>query len=569
MLRSLRAACLVMSCLVVAAGTVGESAQAQVPPIFPPPPAGSVISTPLPLDRFSHLVIDEARRHIFVSGGSGTSRVVVLNFRGELVKEINRLPSPAGMVMVGTKIFVARANGGGIDVLDAVRLRRKDPIKVPFTTQGRITFASGRLWLLSGECGSWESMYRVDPRTGRSKEVSNYASLYCATLFSHPANPHMLLTGETNLSPSETTRWDITHPSAARRESEHGSNTSGPDAAIASDGRILITGTSSGIGEVRASDLTPTGMTYDPGEESGVGSALAITDAEGGYVALGGGDPYRDEQAPNVYLFRRGNSEPESSMLLPGGTVAPGSLKFSPRAGKMFAVTYSEDEDSDGEPDSGLTFHSISGAPEGKKTKVFLKASRRKVTYPNKVRLTGRVDAPGDAASLVEIHAISFGRWIKRVGAKTVDGDGRFSFKLKPKRHTTYVARRRPTDAALAGISRGVTVRVRSRTHIRLKAGYGTRDGVRLYRVRKPIANLGWVSPEQLKQRVKLEAQMFRHRRWITVFKRDYRIRRKTNRALAILFSERPGSYRARFSFPGRYFLGPSNSKWRYLNVTR
>src|SRR5918992_3464605 len=53
--------------------------------------------TPLSLNGFSDLVVDEAKARVYVSGGSGSSSVVVLDFNGNVVTTIGSQPGAAGL----------------------------------------------------------------------------------------------------------------------------------------------------------------------------------------------------------------------------------------------------------------------------------------------------------------------------------------------------------------------------------------------------------------------------------------------------------------------------------------
>jgi hypothetical protein len=402
-------------------------------------------------------------------------------------------------------------------------------------------------------------MRSIDPKTGRSKDA--YSSLYCPMFYSDPSNPHMVLSAEQGLSPSGTERRDVSAYEAGGRETEFGANISGSDTAIVSDGQTFLTMSPSGVMEVRARDMQPTGMTYNNSDESDT-YAIAVTDAGGGHVATGGGSD--EEGVPNLYLYKRGESQPKSSMLLPDGYVLSGSLKFASGAAKIFAVT----DDAYDEDDPNPTFHVLSGGPAGKRARVSLKAFHRRSTFPRKVSLKVKVRAPDNATARVKVYALGFGRWMKKVAMKRVKGDGSFTVRVRPTRHTTYFARRGPTKNTVSAVSAARKVSLKSRTHTRLRRAYKIKGRYRFYHRKKPIVQVAWVGPQQRGRALRFQAQIYRKGRWRQAYWAEHRIRRKTGVAAVAFSSDVKGKFRVRNWFDERYFIRGSRTAWRYLRVT-
>ena len=76
---------LVVVLAFVAALTVSEAAAASV--------------TQLPLTTWGGIAVDGAHGHVFVSGGAGTSSIIVLDFNGEIVATITGQGGATGMLV--------------------------------------------------------------------------------------------------------------------------------------------------------------------------------------------------------------------------------------------------------------------------------------------------------------------------------------------------------------------------------------------------------------------------------------------------------------------------------------
>src|SRR5688500_14721064 len=88
--------------------------------------AGGTI-TQLPLSAFGGMAVDGAHQRVFVSGGAGTSSIVVLDFTGAIVKTITGQGGATGMVVdesSGT-LYVALRDNTSISKIDTATLAEK------------------------------------------------------------------------------------------------------------------------------------------------------------------------------------------------------------------------------------------------------------------------------------------------------------------------------------------------------------------------------------------------------------------------------------------------------------
>jgi WD40 repeat protein len=113
--------------------------------------AGAALAgtTQLPLASLGEVLVDPANSHVFVSGGSAASSVVVLDFDGNVVTTIASQQGATGMALdqaAGT-LYVALRNVSAIS-----RINTTTPTETGrFTTTGmsapgRVALAGGRVW---------------------------------------------------------------------------------------------------------------------------------------------------------------------------------------------------------------------------------------------------------------------------------------------------------------------------------------------------------------------------------------------------------------------------------------
>ncbi|MGI5506289.1 hypothetical protein [Lentzea sp. CA-135723] len=82
---------------------------------------------PLPLPGFGDLVVDDAQERVFVSGGSSSNSVVVVDEHGRLKKKIDNQFGATGLVLSedGKTLYVAQAAGDAISAVDTTTFAEK------------------------------------------------------------------------------------------------------------------------------------------------------------------------------------------------------------------------------------------------------------------------------------------------------------------------------------------------------------------------------------------------------------------------------------------------------------
>lgn len=531
-------------------GGVPPRAVAQLP-VLP----AAVVSTPLPLDAFADVLVDHRRDRVLVSGGANDNEIVVLDYEGRIVRSVSPLPAAAGMVLLGNRLFVARAGGAAIDVLDAESFERVRTYRLRETTGGRLVHANGRLWTSGGECGGWEDLQSLHLETGRVRIERSY-SLYCPTFFTTPANPHLVMTGTVGLSPAKVTAWDSSRRPLWGRESDHGDEMGTGDISFSPDGLTFLSALR-GATQFRLSNLEQTGVRYPVSDGA---TAVAQTEAQGGHVAVGtlGEDM-------NLYVFRKGETTPASSFLLSGGAVAPGSVVFAPDGGRIFAVTHDPYAyDQGAEP----VFHTVLSGPTAEHSVIDLSIPVRRVAFGRQIQATVRVKGAG-AGAAVRILEIPFGGRARVAGSGQTKDSGGVTINLRPERNSTYVAMWEGDQERLPAVSRPVSVRVRPKVTLQLKRQVARRGRDSIYRVGRPIEMVGRSSPIPHGRRLGFQIQAFGRGRWWPAGTIDDRIGRASGVARDFIYATRPASFRIRAVVASSWDRLGSRSVWHYLVATR
>lgn len=515
----------------------------------------AVVSTPLPLEAFADVLVDHRRDRVLVTGGANDNKIVVIDYEGQIIQTVAPLPAAAGMVLLGDRLFVARAGGAAIDVLDAESLERVRTYRLREASGGRLVHANGRLWTSGGECGGWEDLQSVDLDTGRVR-IDNSYSLYCSTFFSTPANPHLVMTGTVGLSPAKVTAWDSSRRPVWGRESDHGDEMGTGDISFSPDGLTFLSALR-GATQFRLSNLEQTGVRYPVPEGA---TAVAQTEAEEGYVAVGSMGEER-----NLYVFRKGETTPASSYLLTGGAVASRSIRFAPDGGRIFAIThdpYAYDEGA--EP----VFHTVLSGPKAVHSSIDLAIPVRRVGFGRRVPATVRL-GQGQGGTTVRILEIPFGGRAREVASGRTNDSGSVTLRVRPERNSTYVAVWDGDDQRLPAVSRPLEVRVRPKVTLQLRR-YVARSGRNyIYRVGRPIEMIGRSRPIPHGRRLGFQIQVFVRGRWWPAGTIRDRIGRSSDLARDFIYANRPASFRIRAVVAGAWDRLPSRSSWRYLVATR
>jgi hypothetical protein len=283
---------------------------------LPPYAPGSDVKIPLNGFRFGDLLIDEARQRIYITGGTGTSDLIVTDLEGDNLRTLQGIvPGGAGMELSpdGSKLYVAASDSDGITVVDLATFQtswqwtgNSDGTK---TCPYDITFAVGQLWFSWGCDNAPAGIGRVDLETGAHSLMvtegdGNIRSLLGspARLGTVPGQPNIVIAAETDSSPAPLYRFEATSTRLIMRAQTWAKGGFAYDLEFTPDGSgmIIPTGSPYYHAVYSTTDLTEVGRYQtDP-----YPNAVAIRDD--GLVVAGINGSYEKD----VWVFEPGGSTP-------------------------------------------------------------------------------------------------------------------------------------------------------------------------------------------------------------------------------------------------------------------
>jgi hypothetical protein len=517
-------------------------------------PSAFAASTQLSFTTLGEVVVDPTHEHVFVSGGSTASAIVVLDFDGNVVQTITSQQGATGMALdesTGT-IYVALRNASAISMISTETLAETGRFATTgMSAPSRLALAGGRIWfsyncMSSGGVGS-AALNGTDLQT----ELGSASS--CNRFATTPTDPNVLAAAD--VGGSSLQMYDVSSGSPVQTDYQFspGDVANIKDMRFAPEGSDLFiaAGSPYAVQSFAVSDFTLSGS-YTTGPYP---DALALTD-DGTYVA-GGADAYYN---PDVFVFDRATGEEirhwnfgEGYVLLAGG------LAFSPDASRLFAVTKNP---ATGKVDFRVLTSPTSPAAD---TSVTLGASKSVVSYGNAVTLSAHLT--GATSGLVAFYGTPY------LGGKTllktvaVNGLGDASVSVTPGRKTWYTAEYAGDASHDGSASAEVIVQVRARTTVALSGYYGRSGGYKLYHLGHNPGVRGTVAPNHAGSLLTFVAQRYASGGWRTQTKSSFTIT-SGGSVNAVLRNTRLGRYRARVVFAGDSDHLGSTSRWAYLKVT-
>jgi hypothetical protein len=285
---------------------------------------------------FGDLLVDATTQHVFVTRGDV---VAVYDLEGAPVTSVGGQSGAGAMSLVDGNLYVLQKATGRIRRVDPVTLVDHGTIGSAIVGAREMVASNGQLYVAAGQCGSGPNrLYRVDPTSGSSTELSMSTSQHsCPELHASP-EPDVVNTRDVWASPSRVERWDVTgaavvvaavgQPPVAQSISAIG---------MADDGSVLYSGIDGqAIVERDPVTLAPTGGTISLGGD--LVHAIEATSAHGGLIAVAMRGIHEDD----LRLFSASTSHEELARVDLGGNwnlVPPGGVAFAPSGDLVFAVS--------------------------------------------------------------------------------------------------------------------------------------------------------------------------------------------------------------------------------------
>jgi hypothetical protein len=316
------------------------------------PSAGTDVQISLPgfvpNYRFGDVLVDEARSRIYITGGTGTSDLVITDLDGGNVRTLaNVAPGAAGMALSpdGAKLYIAASDQDWLRIVDtetfALSGQFAGKTDGTMSCPRDVAFAAGQLWVSWGCDNAPAGIGMVDLQTG-AFQLNAIGSIderisTAPLLATSPSQPNMVIAGETGTNPALVVRFEATPTLLYQQAIRHTDGGSVRQLAITPDGSQVIVPSGAPYYHPawRTSDL----VEVHQYPTAAYPNSVAIRDD--GLVVAGIDGAYEKD----VYVFEPGGSTPIATYEfghLPNQetwpyTVVPGGLAVHDN--RIYAIT--------------------------------------------------------------------------------------------------------------------------------------------------------------------------------------------------------------------------------------
>lgn len=352
-------------------------------------PAASSTAVPLPIAHYSHMLVDPAHQHLFITSGTGYSTILVTDYAGHTVATISNEPGATGLALSsdGNTVYAALAGADAVSAISTSTLT--ETARYPTGTTGiapsYVAYTSGRIWFgysgihqgnaFEGGIGS------IDPSTSPATVTLNAApgSWYAAPMVT--ASPGgVLAAGDPTWYPAKLATYNVSSGAATVLAPEGNAGGSLAAFQITPDGKDMVEADHEEYFQrYRVSDLSRDGVYTAPNAAS-PGSVSISGD---GMVAAG----TSAANANAIFVFAQDGSTPLNTFSFGSTWLAIDGTALTPDGSELFAVTTA------GPSGDSSTLNIIPAPAEDTVS----------VTNPG-----GQASTTGTPASL-QIHAISSG----------------------------------------------------------------------------------------------------------------------------------------------------------------
>ena len=293
----------------------------------------------LPIAHYSHMLVDPAHQHLFISSGAGYSSILVTDYAGQTVATISGEPGATGLALSGdgSTVYAALANGDAVSAISTRTL--KETARYATGTgiaPAYVAYTSGRIWFGYSTATPPGGIGSIDPSTSPATVTLNAAAgnWYSAPMVS--ASPGgELVAGEPFQSPVQLASYNVSTGTATVLAPEESISSAGQVASTLGslqttpDGKdvVIASGAPDYHQVYRVSDLSadgsyPTAAYPNSVSISGDGSVAAGTDSSN-----------------EVFVFAPGGSTPLNTYNFGSQWLATDGVALTPDGRELFAVT--------------------------------------------------------------------------------------------------------------------------------------------------------------------------------------------------------------------------------------
>jgi hypothetical protein len=293
----------------------------------------------LPITQYSHMLVDAAHKHLFITSGSGTS-ILVTDYAGQTVATIANEPGATGLALSGdgSTVYAALATGDAVSAISTSTLTETARYATGSGTDPTyVAYTSGKIWFGYG-AATQGGIGSIDPSTSPATVTLNAVnaatnSWYAAPMLS-AAPSGVLVAGEPGQSPMQVASWDVSSGTATVLApsrlfiSPEADNLE--SLQVTPDGKdvVIASGFPYDHQVYKVSDLSADG-TYPT-----TNYPNSVSIASDGTVAAG-----TDAGSNEVFVFAPGGTTPLATYNFGSNWLANDGVAFTPDKSVLFAVT--------------------------------------------------------------------------------------------------------------------------------------------------------------------------------------------------------------------------------------
>jgi hypothetical protein len=389
--------------------------------------ATTVVS--LPIAQYSHMLVDPAHKHLFITSGSGSSTILVTDYAGQTVATIPNEPGATGLALSGdgSTVYAALASGDAVSAISTSTLAETARYATGTGTDPTyVAYTSGKIWFGYGAAAQG-GIGSIDLSTSPATVALNAAagSWYAAPMLSATPSGE-LVAGEPSQSPVELASYDVSSGTAAVLAPQK--FLTSPEAdnmaslQVTPDGKdvVIASGYPYYQQVYRVSDLSVDGTyptTFYPN---------SVSISADGSVAAG-----TFSGSNEIFVFGPGGSTPLNTYNFGSNWLAPDGAALSPDGSELFAVTTA------GGPTGAPSLNIIPGPEQTPSTLSLTGPAKAKPRQP--ITLSGTLGGTSPYAGGQTLHVTRIDK--AHPGGVTLPdvttaADGSFSFTDTPPKHT-------------------------------------------------------------------------------------------------------------------------------------
>ena len=337
------------------AAAAGIAAPAGVPAATAQAVTAQTVTTavPLPIAHYSHMLLDPAHHHLFITSGNGYqgtagySSILVTNYAGQTVATIPDQPGATGLALSGdgSTVYAALAGVDAVSAISTSSLTETARYRTGLDDPVNVAYTSGRVWFGWG-AGTQGGIGSIDPSTSTvTVNAAPWNGFSAPMVTASPGGE--LVAGQPGESPAQLATYNVSSGGATPLAPEQEIPVPGTDGyadnlgsfQITPDGKDVVTASAAPSYQqvLRVSDLSADG-TYPT-----TAYPDSVSISADGLVAAGTGSIYDND----IFMFAPGGRTPLATYNFgTNNSLATDGAALTPDSSELFAVTTTPSGDS-------------------------------------------------------------------------------------------------------------------------------------------------------------------------------------------------------------------------------